>query len=251
MSSNLYAWRLPDFWMALKPTSDETFEARANGVLSGHLPGVDVALIPWKPPPDLKDIYRILLRAMEAGMMIGTPSVSRSRFMRPQLVPPSFDTDKARKWLDTCLANHSVSCNYQAEIPKQPAMMLVDCENLSIGEAKPRCQWFALSYVWSIAHGDVSSEVTSMEEGHSLEEGDGLKLPHRRPNIVMDAIKVTLALGYRYLWIDKYYIVQKDPIMKSLQLVQMREIYHGALLTIIGAADVDGLPGVDHLTRLK
>jgi hypothetical protein len=248
-STNLYAWRLPDFWISYYPnnkeTRDETFEARANGTLSSHLLGVDVAFLPWKPPLDLKNMDNILLGAMEAGMIIGTPRARGSRFMRRKLVPPSFDTEKAQKWLASCLETHPRDCNYEVELPNQPPIMLIDCEDLSIREAKPGCQWFALSYVWSIAHGNVSPKDVT------LEESNGLKLPCKRPNIVMDAIKVTLALGYKYLWIDKYCIDQENSAMKALQLVQMREIYHGAVLTIIGAADSDGLPGVDHLSRVE
>jgi hypothetical protein len=83
-SSNIWAWRLPDFWLSNSdfPRSD-AFEARASGRLTGHLRGVDVAFLPWKPPSDLKDMDGLFRMVVNKGgrMIIGTLNGSGSRFI--------------------------------------------------------------------------------------------------------------------------------------------------------------------------
>ncbi|KAK7183199.1 hypothetical protein DPSP01_011424 [Paraphaeosphaeria sporulosa] len=55
-------------------------------------------------------------------------------------------------------------------------------------------------------------------------------------------------LGYRYLWVDRFCIVQDDePERKTVQLNQMGAIYRGAAFTVVALAGDDadcGLPGV-------
>lgn len=62
-----------------------------------------------------------------------------------------------------------------------------------------------------------------------------------------DALSVTKALGYRYLWVDKFCIDQTDENAKLEQIRHMDSVYECAELTIIAAAGADGsngLPGV-------
>jgi hypothetical protein len=70
------------------------------------------------------------------------------------------------------------------------------------------------------------------------------------PNTIKDDMKVTIQLGYQYLWVDKYCINQ-NPAHRDLatQLGQMDLIYHCAAVTIVAAAGNDadyGLSGVEH-----
>jgi len=55
---------------------------------------------------------------------------------------------------------------------------------------------------------------------------------------------LTLDLGYRYLWIDRYCIDQDDMEEKAQQTAQMDDIYAGSDVTIIAADSSDGLSGV-------
>jgi heterokaryon incompatibility protein (HET) len=66
-----------------------------------------------------------------------------------------------------------------------------------------------------------------------------------------DAITVTLTVGFRYLWVDKYCLSQ-DSHKKHHEIQQMGLIYVCSELTIIAAAgesEREGLPGVSK--RLK
>ncbi len=58
---------------------------------------------------------------------------------------------------------------------------------------------------------------------------------------------LTLKLGFRYLWVDRHYIDQKNEANKAKELAIMDHIYENATLTIVGMAgadDASGLPGI-------
>jgi hypothetical protein len=55
------------------------------------------------------------------------------------------------------------------------------------------------------------------------------------PQTIKDAIRVTVALGLEFLWIDALCIVQDDDIDKNLELAKMGEIYSGSQVTLLAA----------------
>ncbi|RYP87847.1 hypothetical protein DL769_000439 [Monosporascus sp. CRB-8-3] len=101
----------------------------------------------------------------------------------------------------------------------------------------------ALSYVWG------ESSTTDCEKKDEI----GRRLvASSLPATISHAITVTRALGYQYLWIDKFCIDQDNPETKHDQIKQMGAIYEQAELTIIAAAGIDenhGLPGVGRTPR--
>ncbi|KAI1383360.1 HET-domain-containing protein [Hypoxylon trugodes] len=73
------------------------------------------------------------------------------------------------------------------------------------------------------------------------------KIVSTQPSNVRDAISVTVKLGFRYLWVDRYCIDPNNLLEKHAQIRQMGSIYNGVTLTIIAAAGSNpdyGLPGV-------
>ncbi|KAK3352045.1 heterokaryon incompatibility protein-domain-containing protein [Neurospora tetraspora] len=154
------------------------------------------------------------------------------------------DYEVIKQWLSFCETEHSTCI----DIPSFPlsdtiaGLCLIDCHTRKIvpavGLGKP--QYVTLSYVWG------TSGATSMTTP-TLPEGDEL------PKIVSDAMIVTLNLGYKYLWVDRYCIPQDDPYAKQIQIHNMGSIYSLSILTIIGAAGEDaeyGLPGVSSPPRV-
>ncbi|KAH7082095.1 heterokaryon incompatibility protein-domain-containing protein [Paraphoma chrysanthemicola] len=109
-------------------------------------------------------------------------------------------------------------------------IVVVDCNsrslvNLPFGEC-----YFALSYVWGAGNTE-----------------DGMSLPNRFPQTIEDSITLCNALGFRYLWIDRYCIPQNDPHVRAIQIKRMNEIYSNAYVVIIACAGADphyGLPGI-------
>ncbi|TGO80472.1 hypothetical protein BELL_0006g00050 [Botrytis elliptica] len=115
-----------------------------------------------------------------------------------------------------------------------PELLVIDClaasSTLSVVPLPKSCQCVALSYVWGCAH-TTSTKV---------------------PAVIKDAIEVTLKLGLRFIWVDRYCIRQDDPEKHRL-ILSMDEVYAKAYITIIAAAGktaADGLPGISTNPRL-
>ncbi|KAK4100523.1 heterokaryon incompatibility, partial [Parathielavia hyrcaniae] len=60
---------------------------------------------------------------------------------------------------------------------------------------------------------------------------------------ISDAIQVTKALGYNYLWVDRYCIDQSDPQEMHSQINQMDLIYSMSEVTLVAAAGTDETAG--------
>jgi len=69
---------------------------------------------------------------------------------------------------------------------------------------------------------------------------------HTAPKLIKDSIEVTLALGFQYLWVDRYCINKTE---KQWQIEQMDVIYSKSQLTIIAAVPGNGLPGINGTPR--
>lgn len=146
-----------------------------------------------------------------------------------QGVPAFFDAKVASGWLQYCKSNHSSLCGGSSKSPVS-GLHLIDCTTLSIIQAERNSPYVALSYVWGKT-GDIDSTVRRTS--------NSLLLPARLSSIVSDAISVTKALGFQYLWIDKFCIDQNATVAKLEQINQMNFIYKNADLTIVAAAGAD------------
>jgi hypothetical protein len=99
--------------------------------------------------------------------------------------------------------------------------------------ADNRMKYLALSYVWVLPTRYNLRNCTSISR--------------HLPKTIEDAIAVTINLGIRYLWIDKFCIPQNDAAEKHRQISVMASVYRSAEATIVVAVGTDpshGLPGV-------
>ncbi|KAH9889093.1 heterokaryon incompatibility protein-domain-containing protein [Cubamyces lactineus] len=95
----------------------------------------------------------------------------------------------------------------------------------------PHVRYVALSYVWGknsqpncTTSGNLSSYLEAMDIS-------------RLPRTVVDAIRVTHALGIRFLWVDSLCIIQDSCEDKNRELTKMRKVYRLAFLVIdVGSA---------------
>ncbi|KAI0423998.1 HET-domain-containing protein [Xylaria sp. FL1042] len=158
-----------------------------------------------------------------------------SRFARGRLVkgrtiePDCIDYRVIRDWINHCKETH-VECRGPYFMP----LRLIYCKRRIITKVVEHVAYAALSYVWGNA--SISEKPSATDQ-----------LLSNLPATVEDAISVTLALGYDYLWIDRYCINQHGGDEKAQEIARMDEIYEGAEIVIINAAGDDpalGLPGV-------
>jgi hypothetical protein len=111
-------------------------------------------------------------------------------------------------------------------------------------------RYFALNYVW----GGSSTACTLKSNLALLQAPDALKANSPTwhvPRTVAHVMQLTELLGERYIWVDRFYIVQDDRSEHNSQLTNMGNIYTNAFATIVAAQGddaEDGLTGIRDIT---
>jgi hypothetical protein len=171
-----------------------------------------------------------------SGGLVLLDSSTDPQIFSPKPISPSFDPNLVLSWLNYCTRHHRLLCH--PELLPVNGVKVIDCTTLQIEDYVANTPYVSLSYVWG----------TSKDVGGPIETIGGRKtLPQLLPPVIRDSIQVTKALGYQYLWIDKFCIDQDAAELKHDQIQQMDAIYRNSQLTIISAAGQDesyGLPGV-------
>lgn len=107
-------------------------------------------------------------------------------------------------------------------------------------EAPSNGEYLALSYV----RGPQTKSPPNMAKSHQSYK----TITADVPQVIRDAVTVTLGLSYRYLWVDKFCIPQiSGDLGKHEQIRNTDVIYGDAVLTIVSASGTsasDSLPGV-------
>ncbi|RFU78780.1 het-domain-containing [Trichoderma arundinaceum] len=165
------------------------------------------------------------------------------------------DLELARAWVENCDMGHT---NCQPVVPGVPSEALhphtrfIDSTArclVSLDEITSPLKFIALSYVWGVDYQLRTTSATFQEFQRKLPDSAAAEGNDngRLPKTINDAMEVTLALGYRYLWVDALCIVQDSLPDLDIQLTQMDRIYGLAALTIVARASKSsdgGLPGV-------
>jgi len=155
----------------------------------------------------------------------------------PRLASSSIDLEAAKGWIACCRDSHP-RCSPR-QLLAAPHFVLIHCASrklTEIGATAP--PYAALSYVWGPAPSGGSQAAAAGQRTFQLDEVEP---------VVEDAIRVTLGLGYEYLWVDRHCIDQNgDESVKQAQLRNMNRVYANAEVTLVAAAGQDpsaGLPG--------
>lgn len=208
-----------------------------------------MAVVPWnfgvsvrvgETEDQRKKLYRA---ASKSGQLICCPRIEEGKpqLFSPRMVDKRFDPELITSWLSACDTHHPL-CTASESRETAPDIHFINCHTRSVvlGSAlPPDPEYVALSYVWGMKTHTKAAPEASIRPGDSL--------PEDIPAVIGDAIKVTLALGFKFLWVDKYCIDQKNQATKHKQIFHMDAVYRYASLTIIAAAGSDesaGLPGV-------
>ncbi|CAO2658252.1 Nn.00g059750.m01.CDS01 [Neocucurbitaria sp. VM-36] len=203
----------------------------ASDLVPGAQDSVQLLAVKYGRPflrrPDHKYIFCTEQAELDAGLF------------KPRLIQDICDYGLAASWLANCKERHGSLCNEIAPIIE--GLQLIDCDQMSVVSAEASSRWTALTYVWgSRTHlrSELESNNTPPPSSH---------LPADLPRTIKDAISVTKALGYQYLWVDEYCVDQANEAHRDHQISRMDQIYRGADLVLVAAAGQDktyGLPGV-------
>ncbi|KAH7082971.1 heterokaryon incompatibility protein-domain-containing protein [Paraphoma chrysanthemicola] len=178
----------------------------------------------------------------------------KQQFFGRKVDPGKVPIGLLRMWLDECSKWHEGRCN--RNIRSVSSLPL----NMRLIDVKYRCivrvltaeipEYVALSYMWGV---QKMKEETGMKPAVLLRndikydsKGDEhTPLQSKLPRTIEDAITLTRALGYRYLWNDALCIVQDNSFEeKAPDLINMKIIYDCSSLTIAAAAGAHADHGI-------
>jgi hypothetical protein len=136
-----------------------------------------------------------------------------------------------RNWFQDCQKSHSAfgCCGLLSSIE----LTFLDCRLERMVTLPAGTPYVALSYVWG--RNPVAQSDHSSAQWHTL------------PPTIRDAAFLTLQVGERYLWIDRYCIDQTDNLQKHNLISNMHDIYSHASWVVVAATGEsveEGLPGV-------
>lgn len=159
--------------------------------------------------------------------------------LRAVRIEEKVDLDYIQSLLEICGSRHEDACSRTRSCGLR-RLRVIDCQERKLAVLpKSSTPYLTLSYLWG---DDFAVE-------HTL--GDQELLPTRLPLTIDDSILLTIHLGYRYLWIDRYCIRQHHNAEKNDLIGNMGRIYSGSSLTIIAASGENPNHGLPGLSRLR
>ncbi|KAI8667568.1 HET domain-containing protein [Fusarium sp. Ph1] len=202
----------------------------------------DITKYDWKD-----DLASFVFKSGFIGRL-GSNCEHRTRAITVTRIEDGVDFAVAKAWIACCREEHSRRCNPRT-LARVPHFRLIDCTTRRVvrpGDQVP--SYVALSYVWGLPPAASLGEESKLKPDVSDLPRDGFDIGESVEAVVEDAILVTLGLGYGFLWVDRYCILQKsDGKVKEEQLQNMDLVYANAEVTLVataGQASSSGLPGV-------
>lgn len=227
--------------------------------LSGWTDTVLLTVIPESLRDTTDDWKQAMIRpfVLSAGFIgrLGSNCENNTSAITVTRVSDRVDYAAARAWIACCRETHSQRCNHQ-RLARIPHFRVIDCRTRRIVlQGEQVDSYVALSYVWGPPPAASSKETSGLESCGTEAERDSFELGQSVEAIVEDTMTVTMELGYRYLWVDRYCVIQHGHSkVKQEQLQSMDLVYTNAEVTLVGTsgqASSSGLPGVsDRLPRV-
>ena len=150
--------------------------------------------------------------------------------------------EQIKSWISECVEIHN-SCPGSTDV-LLPSRLLDVCpedRDVSLKLVHTRGiegRYIALSYCWG---GDQPAKLTTKlarTYAKSIDES-------RLPQTVQDAITMTRNLGFRFLWIDAYCILQDSASDKAKEIAMMDQVYSSSFTTLVASGSersIDGFP---------
>jgi diadenosine tetraphosphatase ApaH/serine/threonine PP2A family protein phosphatase len=145
-----------------------------------------------------------------------------------------------RSWVDDCTEKHIICIDIQS-VSYTPTRLIDVGSDLLEPRLVESCgtlaEYVALSHCWG---GSLPLRTTSTNYHTHVEAiplGD-------MPATFQDAVKVTRAIGYRYLWIDCLCIIQDSEPDWVRECALMGQVYAGAAVTIAASQSTSPMDGL-------
>jgi hypothetical protein len=149
----------------------------------------------------------------------------------------------AKKWLETCLEEHSQLC-FESQTPSPLPKRVLDLGDFPDGirlleDSDETAPYICLSHCW----GNATFHPLRTTSENISSHGRGIPFADL-PKTFREAAIVVRRLGYRYLWIDSLCIIQDDGEDWREQASMMADIYQRCLLTVAAAAAANSAQGL-------
>ncbi|KAI5865422.1 heterokaryon incompatibility protein-domain-containing protein [Durotheca rogersii] len=147
-------------------------------------------------------------------------------------------TNPIRHWLQTCDEKHGSTCvppEISARSPDDVPDWLIDTAQRCIVRGTDARRYVALSYVWPGRSNTQGQLLLNRDKLGPFQLPGFLHNHEALPEVIKDAMQLVEHIGERYLWVDRFCILQDDPRIQ-VKVQRMDRIYSGAYLTIIAAA---------------
>ncbi|KAF9894914.1 hypothetical protein FE257_004536 [Aspergillus nanangensis] len=217
----------------------------------------------WNLPLDWNETSGFCVqRALDGSVHAQDGDSERIVFINPgsataphefgRVVKPKADVSLFKRWLRLCETVHQEECAPVSEIfyPKNPrglkAFRLIDVKDMCLVDAKPGCRYLTLSYMWGRLK---SPELNKGNKSKLMISNSFKKILSSIPRTIRDAIDLVRRMGERYLWVDRFCLVQDDRSDMQHGIARMDLIYEGAVLCIIAAAGNSGNAGLPGIRR--
>ena len=179
---------------------------------------------------------------------VGMTGPGCARHVRPDRA----DLGLAHTWVRECIGKHLPCQRFAKQISctlKPSPIRLLDIRDMCVIQTTLDAhEYCALSYVW----GKASQLKFSHKNLEQLSKAGSLRSKDTLPSaVVQDAIKVTIQIGYHFLWVDALCICQDDLQELELQILGMNQVFKGAVLTIIAADAHDSSVGLTGVEKYK
>ena len=166
--------------------------------------------------------------------------------------PDRADLGLAHTWVQECIQKHLPCQRLVKQISntlKPLPIRLLDIRDMCVIQTTLGAhEYCALSYVW----GKASQLKLSHKNLEQLSMAGSLRSKDTLPSaVIQDAIKVTIQIGYHFLWVDTLCICQDDLQEPELQVLAMNQVFKGAVLTIIAADAHDSSAGLTGVEKYK
>jgi hypothetical protein len=160
------------------------------------------------------------------------------------------DVGFARRCIEACSRSHGNTCGEIDDtiIKIRPPIYLLDLQLQCLVRSTIDADYVALSYVWGPAEAKFECRTHNLErfmQPGSMQDRHFFKVPA----LIHSAIEFTQNVGKRYLWIDRYCIIQDNGRHKHELIAAMGVIYARACFTIASLTG-DARRGIPGLTSL-
>lgn len=157
-----------------------------------------------------------------------------------------------REWIHACDENHKCF-PYQSrdDLPPMPTRVIDVGKGsqwpLRLVETKQSSQskYVALSHCW----GNIDDKQKLCTYRDNIEEHKKSIEYARLPPSFKDAVRVTRALGIRYLWIDSICVIQRDAKDWEAEAGRMESVFSSAYCTIAATSAQSSEDGFLHRTK--